>query len=62
VGRGPRREGDGANGETVEQVNPSLSTPSLVRGGKPEGTLVQLSWLTGSGMMTAKGYDGREWL
>ena len=37
VGSGPRREGNDATEEKVEQVNPSPSTPSLAHDGKPDG-------------------------
>jgi hypothetical protein len=37
MGSGPGREGNGADGGKVEQADPSLSTPSLVCGGKPDG-------------------------
>jgi hypothetical protein len=36
------REGNGADGKKVEQVHPSPSTPSLVRGGRPDGMLTRL--------------------
>ena len=37
VGSGPRREGNDAGEEKVEQVDPSPSTSSLAHGGKPGG-------------------------
>jgi hypothetical protein len=37
VGSGPRREGNDAGEETVEQVNPSPSTPPLAHDGKSDG-------------------------
>jgi hypothetical protein len=37
VGSGLRREGNDAGEEDVERLYPSSSTPSLVRGGKPDG-------------------------
>ena len=37
MGSGPGREGNGADGGKAEQVDPSPSTSSLVRGGKPDG-------------------------
>jgi hypothetical protein len=36
-GGGPRREGNDADKEEVEQVNPSPSTPSLAHDGKSDG-------------------------
>jgi hypothetical protein len=44
VGSGPGRDGDGADGGTVEQVHPSPSTPPLVQSGNPDGTRTQLFW------------------
>jgi hypothetical protein len=37
VGSGLRREGNDADEEKVKQVNPSPFSPSLARGGKPDG-------------------------
>jgi hypothetical protein len=34
--------GNGVGGKKVEQVYPSPSTPSLVRGGRPDGMLTRL--------------------
>ena len=39
---GPSKEGNGADGGTVEQVYPSPSTPSIPRGGNPNGACVRL--------------------
>ena len=36
VGSGPRREGNGGSEEKVERVSPSPSTPSPMRGEKPD--------------------------
>jgi hypothetical protein len=45
MGSGPGKEGNGADGGTVEQVNPSPSTPSIPRGENPDGACVRLLWL-----------------
>ena len=45
MGSGPGKEGNGADGGTVEQVYPSPSTPSIPRGGNPDGACVRLLWL-----------------
>ena len=37
MGSGSLQEGNEADGEQVEQVYPSPSTPSLMRGGNPDG-------------------------
>jgi hypothetical protein len=37
VESGPSREGGGVAGENAEYIHPSLSPPSLVGGGKPDG-------------------------
>ena len=42
MGSGPRREGNEVDGEQAEQAHPSPSTPSLVRGGEPDGAWSRL--------------------
>jgi hypothetical protein len=37
VESGPHREGSDSGEETVEQIDPSLSTPPLAHDGKPDG-------------------------
>ena len=41
VGSGPGREGNGADEEKAERINPSPSTASIPRNGKPEGVWTQ---------------------
>jgi hypothetical protein len=42
MGSGSRREGNDIDGEEAGRVYPSLSTPSLVHGGEPDGMWARL--------------------